>query len=363
MAVVVKNLEKISISSFLKRNIKLLIHKLVPNLFIKWLMKKNYTQLGFEITNACNANCSFCAYRFMKRKLKIIETDKIDKIVNEYSKQGGGTINFTPVVGDPLVDKELIKKIKICKSYKNINDIFLYTNGLFLNKFNNKELINSGLTRISISTYIGNAEGYKKYYGSHKYRQVMDNIKNILQVNKKFGNPINIQLHLRVDLPLDRLKNNKDLNFFKKYLDPKSITWLEVYEHWSGLINEKDIPKGAILSKTSSYEQKKKSPCFEMYRRAHILSNGSVGVCSCRDIEGEIVIGDVNKSSLEDIWNGKKLEKYRKDWPNSMPKVCMNCDRYRPVNDYISQYGYNIISTHVRRLKRKIFSNKLNSVN
>ena len=60
-----------------------------------------------------------------------------------------------------------------------------------------------------------------------------------------------------------------------------------------------------------------------MYRRAHILSNGSVGVCSCRDIEGEIVIGDVNKSSLEDIWKGKKLQKYRNDWAKSMPKVCM----------------------------------------
>ena len=92
-------------------------------------------------------------------------------------------------------------------------------------------------------------------------------------------------------LIIDGEKFENPLNYkkLKKYLDPKSITWLEVYEHWSGLIKEKDIPKGAILSKTSSYEQKKKSPCFEMYRRAHILSNGSVGVCSCRDIEGEIV--------------------------------------------------------------------------
>ena len=93
-----------------------------------------------------------------------------------------------------------------------------------------------------------------------------------------------------------------------------------------------------------------------MYRRAHILSNGSVGVCSCRDIEGEIVIGDVNESSLKDIWHGEKLEKYRNDWANNMPKVCINCDRYKPVDDYISQNGFNIISTHFRRLKTKIFS-------
>ena len=178
------------------------------------------------------------------------------------------------------------------------------------------------------------------------------------KVNKKYGNPINIQLHLRVDLPLDRLKNNRDLNFFKKYLDPKSITWLEVYEHWSGLLKKRIFQKVQYYQKQVHMKQKKKSPCFEMYRRAHILSNGSVGVCSCRDIEGEIVIGDVNKSSLEDIWKGKKLQKYRNDWANNMPKVCINCDRYKPVDDFISQYGYSIISTHLRRLKSKSFLRK-----
>ena len=131
MAVVVKNFEKFSILLFLKRNIKLLIHKSVPNLFIKWLMKKKYTQLGFEITNACNANCSFCAYRFMKRKLKIIETNKIEKIVKEYSRQGGGTINFTPVVGDPLVDKELLKKLKYVKVIRILTTFFCTQMGYF----------------------------------------------------------------------------------------------------------------------------------------------------------------------------------------------------------------------------------------
>ena len=309
MAVVVKKFEKqFNFVSFCKNKTKDLFNFLLPKFFIKWLMKKDHTHLGFEITNACNANCSFCAYRFMKRKLEIINTDKIKKIVKEYSENGGGSVSFTPVVGDPLVDKDLLNKIRICKNFKNIDEIFLYTNGLFLNRFNNNDLVNSGLTRIAISTYIGNAEGYKKYYGSAKYDQLINNIKKILKINKKFGNPVNITLHLRVDLPLENLKTNKDLAFFKKYIKPESIHWLEVYENWSGLIKKKDIPKGTRMSETSIHKQKAKSPCFEMYRKAHILSNGSVGVCSCRDIESEIVIGDISKESIKDIWLGEKLK-------------------------------------------------------
>ena len=49
MAVTVKTFEKYSLSIFLKRNIKLLIQKSIPNFIIKWLMKNNYTQLDLKL--------------------------------------------------------------------------------------------------------------------------------------------------------------------------------------------------------------------------------------------------------------------------------------------------------------------------
>ena len=64
---------------------------------------------------------------------------------------------------------------------KNINDIFLYTNGIYLDRFNLDDFCNSGLSRVSISTYIGNKNGYKKYYGVDQYGRVIKNIKNLLK--------------------------------------------------------------------------------------------------------------------------------------------------------------------------------------
>ena len=91
-----------------------------------------------------------------------------------------------------------------------------------------------------------------------------------------------------------------------------------------------------------------------MYRKAHILSNGSVGVCSCRDIESEIVIGDISKESIKDIWLGEKLKKYRSQWSTKMPNVCVNCDRYKPIDEFISKQAFSIFSTHLKRIKRRI---------
>ena len=100
----------------------------------------------------------------MRRKKTKIDEKIFFKCVDQYDKLGGGTLNFTPTVGDPLVDKNLVEKIKYAKSKKNIYSITSYTNGILLDKFGFKNILTSGLTRLGISTYIGTSEGYKKYY-------------------------------------------------------------------------------------------------------------------------------------------------------------------------------------------------------
>lgn len=314
-------------------------------------MKRNYTDFGLEVSNACNANCSFCAYRFMERKLKITSTEDIKKIINEYSFNGGGDVNFTPVVGDPLVDKNLLEKIQYCRSQKNIKHIWTYTNGIYLNRFDPKKFILSGITRLSISTYLGNEEKYFKYYGSKKYRQMIENIKTISKMNNNLGKPVKIQLHLRVELPTTLWKDNKDFIEIKKLVGENNITYLDTYENWSGQIKVSDIPIGSKMSdKNINLNIKTKSPCFEMYRRIQVLANGDVGVCVCRDIEGEINIGDINKESLNKIWRGDKLKNYRNNWSKGqLPNVCISCDRYRPIEEYVNMNAIFILKKHIKK--------------
>ena len=61
------------LKKLLKKKIKNFFLSFFPNSFLLKLMEKNYTDLGLEISNACNANCSFCAYRFQKRSFYIMD--------------------------------------------------------------------------------------------------------------------------------------------------------------------------------------------------------------------------------------------------------------------------------------------------
>ncbi len=48
--------------------------------------------LSIETTNACNARCVFCGYRFMQRPKSIMDMDLYKKVVNDYAECGGRNV-------------------------------------------------------------------------------------------------------------------------------------------------------------------------------------------------------------------------------------------------------------------------------
>ncbi len=98
--------------------------------------------------------------------------DLFKKTVDDYASQGGGSLSMTPTVGDPLVDGKILEKISYARSVARIGSIFLYTNGILLDKFGYEQTLQSGITRLAISTYVGSQEGYEHYYGKDEYTEL-----------------------------------------------------------------------------------------------------------------------------------------------------------------------------------------------
>ncbi len=336
-----------------KKKIKNSALSVFPDFLVKKLMEYNYTDYGSEISNACNANCTFCAYRFQVRKKNIINFDLYKKTIDEYSNDGGGKVSYTPVVGDPLVDKNLLEKIRYARSKKNINGAFLYTNALYFDRYKLSDVINSGLTRIGISTFFGDRELYKKYYGVDGYERVVKNIINLAKENNLQNKPIYITLHLRVEAPESRWVDNEEFKEIVSLVGSENVSFKTEYENWSGMITDKDLPTGCTLGDNLTVKDKSKEPCWELYRKVYVMSDGRVGVCPTRDLEGEIEIGNSNNEKLMDIWRGNKIKEFKKNWvKQKLPKVCVECDRYRPISSYIKENKYEILKT---QFKNRIF--------
>ena len=312
---------------------------MIPIWIYRVIMQRSFGHLGFETTNICNADCSFCGYRFMERSKMTMPFDIYSRALDEYVSSGGGALSFTPTVGDPLVDKDIISKIKYASQYSQIKSISMYTNGILLDRIGIKELLQSGLSRLAISTYIGTSQGYLKYYGVDKYEKTLQNIISISKTNRYFDSPIHITLHLRVEIDKDSWRKTQTYKEITRWINEEDISYLTLYDNWSGLIKVTDIPYGTELDNPVPIEEKIKSPCFELYRRVHILADGNVGCCVCRDMEGEINIGNINESSIDDIWNGPLPKQYRQNWSKKgiLPEVCVECTRYQAVDEYIKE--------------------------
>mgnify|MGYP003629944636 CR=1 FL=1 len=326
------------------------ISKLIPNSFYKYLMESKHINFGIETTNICNANCSFCGYRYMDRKKTVMGMDVYKRAIDEYAASGGGAVNFTPTVGDPLVDKQIVKKIQYARNYKNIKSIFFYTNAILLNRYDLEEFLLSGITRLAISTYIGSKEGYEKFYGKDKYETVVKNILDISEKNQELGRPVHMTLHLRTSNNESDWRVTEEYKKLAMLIGETNITFLESYDAWSGLIKKEDLPSGCGLEEPLPIEEKKHSPCFELYRRVHVLSDGNVGACICSDLESEINIGNINDNTLDEIWKGEPIKNYRKNWvKGKLPDVCVSCTRYMPVEEFIENNQRRILSDYLRR--------------
>ena len=115
-------------------------------------------------------------------------------------------------------------------------------------------------------------------------------------------------------------------------------------------IKKDDVPEGTWLDVPLDAAAKAASPCFELYRRAHVLADGNVGACVCVDLESEIKIGNVVEQSLDEIWRGDKLRRYRRDWTRGqLPKVCESCTRYQGVDTFIAENRKRVAIDYARR--------------
>jgi radical SAM protein with 4Fe4S-binding SPASM domain len=72
---------------------------------------------------------------------------------------------------------------------------------------------------------------------------------------------------------------------------------------------------------------KKHPNCPEVFNVISINWDGSVSAC-CTDYDNRMIVGDLHKQSLQEIWHSKKMDAYRKllsQMKHDALDVCRNC--------------------------------------
>lgn len=300
----------------------------------KYLTTKKYEVVHVCNVNMCNAKCVFCGQHKFERPKATMSYETFVAIINDCVELGTfKEVDFTPTLGDPLLDSNFEDKIfyAINKGLR----VSLTTNGILLDASNIMMLSACSDIRISLGGL--DREEYKSIYGVDKFDIVYGNIINFLvflqRINVKSPR---IKILFRASSSPKQLTKTAYWYELQHYINEGylSVEFTNYYDNWGGAIKPTDL-----LGHMKMRGEKKKLgiPCFSL-DTFFVETKGNVRMCGCRFINTEedgLVVGNIHKTPLRVILSYNNLVKlflkfYNKQKDES-PEVCQKCTLYRPM--------------------------------
>jgi radical SAM protein with 4Fe4S-binding SPASM domain len=294
-------------------------------------------ELHLELTNICNANCIFCPYQHQIRPHQYMSDEVFEKALADYVAEDGGSIILTPIVGDFLIDRKCIDRIRRARSFSCIDRIKAITNAILADRYGANSIVTSGITHLAFSIAGFDEKMYERVYRSKQYSRVYRNILDILEANHKHGCPVAISVGLRPDRPLEEVVAYPDFREVMKYNPEVDFTWS--FTTAGGRIKRTDLPDIMRLRALSP----KKEACVNTYNGPIVLPDGNVLACSCVaavDAVEDLRIGNLFDGRLGDIWRSDRTRQLREDFgTEKLNPTCRKCDMYRNLDLYRSREG------------------------
>ncbi len=285
--------------------------------------------LHIEGTNICNAECVFCAYPQMQRRKKVMPMDEFSRVVDEYVAMGGCSVSLTPIVGDPFVDKYIFERLEDLHARQEILQIGFYTNAILMDREKSLKLLGfSDKLHVHVSWGGFDATTWNKIMGVKKFEAARDAVLGFLELKREQGSPIPFTLALRCPDSACCGPLWDELRTFEKQ-GLLEIAGLPDYDSWAGKIEDRALTEVGLVPRRMPY---KRGACELLFTKPVVLADGRVNACACRDVEAELIVGNIHESPLSIIWGGDAITKLIENHERGdYPDVCKRCTYFVSV--------------------------------
>ena len=281
-------------------------------------------EVHFESSSRCNAKCITCPREGMTRQQGEMPNHLFVKGIDEMkeAKWEPELVHFH-LNGEPLFLPigELCWRIKYAEQHLPKGTTFcLFTNASMLTPEVSERLLDSPLGFIVFSIDAGNKEAYARSRPGLDWDKMVCNIAEFMRIKVEKGSLIKTQTSF-----IPHIHNQDSLPDYYRLFNSLGI--LDVggggIVNIGGMVDAKKLRLGGQYTKGNI-----DAPCWRVFRDIDIMSDGRVCVC-CQDVQGKLVLGDLNKETLPEIWQGEKFETVRKVHLSmnreSIPH-CKDCD-------------------------------------
>lgn len=273
-------------------------------------------RLWVEMTSHCNYRCIMCPNKDLDKTGKgYMDMTLYKKIVDEASPFVFD-INLAHR-GESLLHPRIIEAIAYAKDKGMYTR--LHTNGSLLSEDVSREIVRVGLDRLSFSFDGYDKKTYEKIRKGGDFDKTIANIVHFLEIKKeaRSKNPVTAIEVISFDEP-DKQASQEAKDAFKARFAnlPLDSFVMKELHNWAGKIDR-------------GRRGKKYTVCPFPWNALIIYWDGAVLPCT-QDFFGEFIVGNVNTTSLQDIWNGEGMRFIRERLATKNIdelKTCSECDR------------------------------------
>ena len=240
---------------------------------------------------------------------------------------------------EPLLDPHIVDRIRQTKEKLGEKVVVgIVTNGSPLTSTRTQALIEAGIDRIEISIDAVDEETFQKLRPGISFSKVIENTKNLL------ANHSTIEVVVRF---LYHAENMGQETEFRRYWQSQGAEVL-----FTPMVNRVGFVtdfERSTRPNTSPLKQmrarlwrlllrvavgvREPVPCVLPFSWMYILVDGRVLLC-CHDWGPIDIVGDLRTQTVQEVWNGEKMNHYRNLlWTSECAEslVCRNCSVARGV--------------------------------
>jgi radical SAM protein with 4Fe4S-binding SPASM domain len=297
--------------------------------------------LRIEPASQCNLSCSHCPTGTVDMDRGIMNSETFDNVLRNIKENK----SFIKVVvlyhgGEPLLNKNFFKYINAIK--KISPEIFIKTvsNGMALTESTVKKILNSELDAIEFSLDGLSAEESQHIRIKSKTSKVIKNVKYLIaeKINNKLVKPT-------ISIATTQFVRNSD----KERIPSEAPVPQWLFSEFGDSVSYKSgfAMRWPHMGETVGFELLKtlgdeSNECDHVISTMTVRSDGTVVPC-CYDLTSKLNMGNVNSSSLLDIWNGKKYEMLRAAIGNrKFYSICSTCAVVTPPVYLIPTWAHEI---------------------
>ncbi len=260
-------------------------------------------EVTFYTTSNCQLNCEFCPKSKMDIPNVKFDLSEFKRYADMLKASGIKLFELSPIVGDTLLDDELIEKIKYCKSIGVKTYFFTNLVALsqkFLDDILKFDLVES--TSIVVSIYGSTSKIFTKRTNTNMFNKFEEKFK--LLMNTYIKKQIKIKtINIRFDFDFKKVDMT---NYIEKTLwthnliGELDISINSIDINWNTkLINVKDT----LNVKADEHSiNGTKGLCGCYLEDLGIWPNGDIGICSSWfDINKRMILGNLNGNTFNEL--------------------------------------------------------------